>query len=93
MPRLGTPGTLTTGGATATLAATDALDFAEAWDEVVIAGATARAFRALNLNEMADSWFTTFQSLAADTARRHQVEGEDLDYGPPIEMPYFQMPF
>lgn len=69
---------------------TDVLDFAHVWDEVVLVGATARAFYGRNLDELGDRWTLRFQQLCAETARRWQGDAEDRDYGPDIEMVRYQ---
>ena len=82
-----------TAGVSAQLGDSDTLDFSAAWDEPTILGATARAFRTLALTQLSQDTMLEFQRVAADVARRAKVEAEDLDYGPPVEMPYFQMPY
>jgi hypothetical protein len=72
------------------IAPTSVLDFGPQWDEVVITGALARAFKALNLNTLADAAIKDFARLSMDVARRQALDAEDLDFGPLIEIPIYQ---
>lgn len=77
----------------ATLDNTSKLELGAQWDECIVLGAAWRVAESLNLYQMRDALATKWQQVSMDVARRHQADAEDLDYGPPVEMPYYQMPF